>query len=673
MASITASNFARYNEDTIWALDPDSVLTIDFVDVSLVCDVRRLQICWYLWWPCRDFNYDQISSRHYFHNKPFDTKTALSIVNQVWWDAFDYNDKNINPEVGAMRIKQSVNGLYNATADKLGAHVGSLDVLDLYHVINHPRIKAVTDHLQNLDLNSPTVIAALDQSIALAYREVTEILHTEPTLRKNRLVCAVRAGVGDMNQVLQIVCCRGKPTDMDSTIFPRGVMRGLAHGLYSVYETMVESRTAAKSLALQKVPLQQTEYFNRQMQLICGSLMYLDAYWQRNSVGPYHRVDCGTKRTLDWQVTKSSLDDLAGSYHVLETGELELITSDAHHLVGRTVHLRNPLVCGHKDHGTICATCFGQLEFSIPAQSNVGHFAAVAICAIMSQKVLSVKHSEATASAEISAIPMEYRNYIQMSEYEGSIGFAFSLDTDNTFISVSREDCKRLNDVYEAKEIINLNTGNVATMAGVTFHVVDEDLGELAEYVLVGAGLTKSSFSYEFLTHIKKVGFTLTDTEAQISLKGWDLREPVWLLTRKHSNMMDLLKRVRQTVKVNHGDDKKERLNMDLSDTDNPSRALADFYDVIKPRFDFNIALLGVIMRSTLIKSKENEDYRLPQGDEVGEFAEFTKTMSNRSMGSAVPFEGHQALYTSVSSFLQTNRAASPADEILQPTNMFMP
>lgn len=673
MKRYTAREIALMSEEQIWALPNLDEYEVEFDDKVIVADVRRLQMCWYFWWPLRDLGPDvAINSKHYLGSGCWDSKSALKLADSMWWDVFESRGRSINPEIGAMRIKQQVNELYNSTSAKLGAYVGSLDILDFYEIISHPPIKAINDRLQALDVTNKSVLVSLDREIAEAQSAVRKILMTDPALENNRLVAAVRAKISDINPVLQIVCCRGKVTDMDSNIFFRGIVRGFAHGLFSLYDTMVESRTAAKALALQKDPLAATEYFNRQMQLICATLSQLDAFWQYNVEGTYKLHDCGTKRHVVWQVDKNNLGDIAGMYRIDDDGSLKSIRNDSYELIGHVVKLRTAMTCGHKKHGHICAACLGDTEFSIPAGTNLAHVAAIVLCAIISQKVLSVKHNEHSAVQDMIIIPPSATPFIRVMDTMDSYGLSFKLDTETSHIIIRRADGMRLNDVNETDDIDALTLRRVAVMQEVRFATKTPQGDEMLDFVHVNSGTTGSAFSYEFLKHIRNVGFTMDEENVTIPLKGWDSNLPVWVMSRKHSNMLDLMESVKQMVKV-ADDTKRERLSMDLGETNNVSRALANFYDLVKSKFDFSVSLLSVIMRATMVVSKENNDYHIPSGDQLGEFAEYSKTMELRSIALAVPHERHKDLYTSPLSYTIRNRPPSPADEILKPTHSYVP
>lgn len=669
MEVLLARDVANMSEHDIWTILPPRFI-MRFDDGDMVVDDRRTQMCYYLWWPLRDYPDTKIYKYHHMGAAGWTSKSVLELNDAMWWDCFDQHGKSINPELGAMRSKQEINRLHNSVSVNLGAHVASLDILDFAEVMMHPEIKAINDHLQSLDQTDLSVLVMMDVEIAKAHAEVTRIMMTCPTLKDNRLVCAVRAKTSDINPVLQIICCRGKPTDIDSTVFTTAIVRGLGHGLFSLYDVLAESRTAAKALELQKDPLADTEYFNRQMQLICATLAHLDAYWQRNVEGPYELHDCGTKRYITWQVDKQNFQDLVGSYRVDENDQLQVIRKDDVHLIGTVIQIRNGLTCAHPEENHICAACYGELEFSLPAGTNVAHFACIVLCAIISQKVLSVKHNETSATVAGAEVPREYRR--QLRALGNSYGFSLDLDLSTSSLAINKDDVPRLSDIYETKNIHDLPLRKIGTMQDVTIISEIPGLGLTSSYVPVRSGTTGSSFTYEFLEYIKATGFEVERETIIINLKDWDIMKPVWEMSRKHANMLDFMEAIKKLVKVSD-DDKTTKLTMDLDEEGNVSLALSGFYDLVRSKFPFNLSLLGVIMRSTLVVDKELGDYRIPCGDQIGQFEQFGKTMEKRSLGGGLANERHEGIFVNPDSYILTERGGHPLDETIQPTMSYFP
>lgn len=665
---LDAHSVALMSEQEIWTNLPPR-FTLRFPDGDILTDDRRTQLSWYLWWPVRDYPATVMSKVQHLGAKSWTSKSVQELNDLMWWECFDQHGKSINPEIGAMRTKQEINRLHNQVANSLGDYVSSLDVLDFYDVINHPEIKEVNDHLQSLDQEKKEVRAVMDKHIANAHAEITRIMMSCPSLSTNKLVCAVRAKTSDINPVLQIVCCRGKTTDIEHTIFNRAIVRGFAHGLFSLYEVMAESRTGAKSLELQKDPLAETEYFNRQMQLICSSLCYLDAYWQHNTGGTYHLVDCGTTRTCAWPVEKENFNDVVGSHYVVEGG-LATVTKNDTHLIGKLIQLRTPLTCAHPEPNHICAACYGEMEFSLPAGTNVAHFACIVLCSAISQKVLSVKHNEVSAATSVIEIAAPYKKWLHATNK--GIGVALALDVSNTTLVVNKKDVPRLSDIYETKDVRDLSPRKIGAMDYVTIQTEIPGLGLTSDYVPVKAGTSASNFTHGFLKYMKDVGFESDENFIYVKLEGWSSLEPIWELSQKHANMLDFMEAIKKLVKVGD-EDKKDRLTMDLTDGGNVSQALLSFYELVSSKFQFNVSQLATIMRSTLVTDAAAGDYSIPSGDQVGQFEEFGRIMEKRSISGAVANERHGSIFTSFDSFLNVDRSAHPMDENIQPTPSYYP
>ena len=97
--------------------------------------------------------------------------------------------------------------------------------------------------------------------------------------------------------------------------------------------------------------------------------------------------DCGTKKTLTVQITKRNSNDFLYRYIVEGDKLVELTTGNISSYIGKTVHLRSPMLCIGK---TLCEHCMGTM-FTKLGITNVGLSSATVSAQVLQAK-LSAKH-----------------------------------------------------------------------------------------------------------------------------------------------------------------------------------------------------------------------------------------------------------------------------------------
>lgn len=668
-----AKELALLPEDEIWKIENQEFVLV-FDDGEFLAKGKETIFSWYSWWPIREWPSVPMLTQYHMGGNRLTGKTIMALMELCAWGAYDFLPKGeVDPEYLAYRIKGAENIFYNSMTTRLEEYVISINALDFIDLVYHPEIVEITNHLQSLDLDDPGVAANMEYELEQAYSKAEKIIVTCTSLKGNRLVEAIKAKIVDILQVLQCVVARGKLTDVDNNVFPRAIVRGLAHGLESFHDVFIESSSAKKALTLAKAPLAKVEYFNRQQQLSSETLSMLDGftdfYGQHGiSVGDYKGIeDCGSKQFVLWKVDKKNLADLDGSYHWKDDDTMELIKPSSVHLIGKLVKLRTAMTCAHTNQYSVCKTCFGELSLNIPYGTNIAHASSVELCAKVSQRVLSTKHFDATAVLDSLRLSSSDRRYIKALPNQYEITLASALDKGKVKIIVPKEALWGLGDIHKVENIDDLVPSRVTTMSDVTFEVQTE-FGT-TDYVIVPVSLGSrlSSFSVPFLKYLKEYGYEHSpEGDIIIDPKEVPFDLPIWTLPRKHASMLEFMSAIEKLIKASDGNKSKGR--MDLTDANSLSAALTDFYDLVSQKFGFSITHLAVMLRATMVRSKKDYDYRLPVGGQKAEFAPFIAIMRMRSAGAYASFEKLPEMYNSPLSYLVTQRPRHAVDEIYIPT-----
>lgn len=284
MEKIKARDLLAQTTEQLWQSLPEKKRFILIFD-----DGAELEVSWketvyssYGWDFHRQYPKTPLNTNHHVRSvlgkKRLSPKTHLVLFGNIVWAVYDA-DQTIDRDVLAHQVYVQTNVMYNDLTLRLEGEVGSIDILDFCQVLDSPTISEINNNVQ------PT-----EASIDEAYERIMKALNDEPVLYNNPLAKAGRSGIVNRGQLLQCLGPRGFLTDTDSTQYRTPVLRGYADGMRLFYDSLVESRSAAKALIFSKKPLQDAEYFSRRLQLMDQIVRNL------------HMGDCGSKEYLHWHV-----------------------------------------------------------------------------------------------------------------------------------------------------------------------------------------------------------------------------------------------------------------------------------------------------------------------------------------------------------------------------------
>jgi len=604
--------------------------------------------------------------KHVNKNRMITVGIHRKLISVVHWDAYDALVVKIpgieqlrTPDPAAQVVAAEealrdklaqmayriVNEMNNFADNHLAGDVTSLDILDFVEVILHPEILKIKENLE------PTY-----ESSDIAQAKVLDFIMKNDEVKENRLCKATRAGLVKSAQVVQCIGPRGPVTETDSTIFIRPVLSGFAEGLRSLYESLIESRSAAKSLSMSKQELQDTEYFSRKLQLMCMIVQRL------------HMSDCGSKTYLHWKVKERDLPRIQGKYYVDDTGQLKVVRRNSRELIGQTIRMRESIHCNHKDSNGICAVCFGELAYSVPKETNIGHMAATSMTQKSTQGVLSVKHSDSGSGATPIHLTEETKPFFRVSADGNSYILQRGMEKKVKAIILPGNLCNNITDIYLVNDVRDLNVSNILETPDIGLVVsvggVDNDIS-----MSVKQEGRLASLTHDFLNHIKeKVGYSFNDrNNVVVPLEGWDFDKNVLSMPLKHYNMSDHSKEIADLIQATM-DDMEER-DKHVS----PDAFLVELYNMVNSKLEVNLAVLGVIAYGLMIVSASDWDYNLPKEHTRRGFGILKTLMANRSLGAAMAYEGHASVILSPWSFTKRDRPSHPFDNILMPQLVKLP
>jgi hypothetical protein len=583
--------------------------------------------------------------------------THLELINNARLSAYDtykYQcpDRTALLDVLSRMSYEITNTMYNDLTYRLEAYVTSLDILDFLQISTHPRIKEAF-----------RVMAPTEKGIAQINQAIVQLISEDAELPGNALVKTIRSGLARPAQALNCLAARGFLTDIDSHLFKIPIKRGFIQGLRSLYDSMVESRTAAISLINSTEPLQQSEYFSRRQQLICQNVRNL------------HLGDCGSTEYLIWKVrdtrysesgaktADSDLKNIAGKYYLDEdSNTLQIVKESDTHLLGKTLKLRSVVAgCAHPDPYGICEICFGQASEAVPANSNIGHITCVAMTSSLGQNILSTKHFIGSSVVEGITLDQHAKKYFTAAINGNAYYLNEALKKKQIRLVVPADQALGLADLSAVDDVSSLNLSRISEFDEIYLFVEDEK-GSVPVPLTVQVNKRKASMTHRLLKHIKESGWVVTaQNNYEIDMAGWDYTQPILVLPMRHFNMSDHQQEIASILEATV-DELETR-----SETVHPGSMLIEFYDLVNHRLNINLAVLEVILYSSMVVSATKGDYSLPKPWTESGVGVMRKLLECRSMSATMGYQGHLVAFTSASSFCNKNRMDHIMDAVLMP------
>lgn len=579
--------------------------------------------------------------------------THIKLIKNVLWDTVDYLTPNLSAqqlldlrsELSEFAYEVS-NLLYNDEVRKLGRYIVGLNILDFHKVFKHPELVAAHERAQ------PD-----EESIQDIYHTIDVILKHNIDMRNNALSKFYRSGLVSDKQVQQTLGPIGYRTDINNDRFGIPIMRGYYQGLRSQRDSQIESRSAAKALNASKKDLQDTEYFSRKLRTMDMGVERL------------HLDDCGSTRYLNWRMRgkredePSDLETLEGKYYVSEDGSLQCIKPTDKHLLDKVLKVRSALYCAVEDPNGICAICYGKMNELIPENSNVGHANCTHVTEKNAQGVLSTKHHDSSKSIKGATIDDRTMQFLKLSVDGNRYLFSENLKTNSrgadTFLMFDSEAAPNLGDIYSVDKVQVLIESRTSELTDIYIRVGSER----SEEITIQDGKRLPYLTYEFLHHIKQVGYSVDEETGyySVSLKGWNWKLPFASLPMRDFNMSDhsrdIAKVLESTVK-------------DVVERDrliDPASTLVELTTLMNRKARVNLAVVEVTLRGAMIRSAERYDYAMPKPWTESGLGVMRNTIQYRSLAAFMAYEHHAEGIYSAESFVLKNRPDHLFDMLLMP------
>ena len=656
---ILAKKLNEFNTEFLWN-NLQGNFTLIFDDGEIQTNARMTIYSHYAWEFHRRYPKTPLLKSHHVQtvlgNSKLGAKTHISLLQNVLWDTFDtypnVDRVNFVDELSKLAYFVTNKFFYNDLTYRTEEYVNSLDIIDFLEIAKNEKVKKVLNAIE------PTNFG-IDQ----AYTAIQYALREDKDLENNPLSKGVRSKLVKEAQVLQTLGPRGAVTDIDSNIFEKPIMVGYLSGFKNLYDSMIESRSAAKALYFSKRELQDAEYFSRKLQLLCQTVKNL------------HHGDCGSKNYLDWHVRPPTYDEngemmfvgdlpfLIGKYYLDSTSNtLKAINKNDTQLNNQIVKIRSVVAgCNHKDPYGICSVCFGELAAVVPTNTNIGQYTSTTLTQKSSQAILSTKHHDGSSSSDNIHLNPDEKKLLRVSSDGASYLLAESLKGKNVKIMIASQEAKGLTDITFVENVHKLAMTRVSEISDVAFVIEHKEIQQVTT-MTINRGKRLASLSYPALEYIKQHSWSVDDKgNFIIDIKDWNFSEKFFTLPITHFNMSDVTQSIAQMLESNM------KVIKSKDEMKDPEAILVELFDLVTRHLDINLCVLEVSLLGAMVVSNSGRDFRIPKAYTTKEMGASKQTIPNRSMGAAMAYEYHVTTVFDPASFFKTYRPDHQFDVMLCP------
>lgn len=636
----------------------DELMAHPQVPIYLECDdgeelviIEEVILSWFLWEYHRVYPETPCLTRHVMSNLVLTPKTHMRYLGIIQKDAF-FASRSYEYEslLEYNKVAYRVyNDLYNFIVTHLSAYMTSISILDYLDVMDNPHVREANDKVIYGEHTT-------SKEIGEAYKEITNVLATEESLKDNPLSVAFNHKLVSIDQILQDIAPRGFVSDVDSHIFKHPIRVGYAEGMSTLRDYICESRTGTTSDMMTGEPMQASEYLNRLLQMSLSRVKHV------------FKGDCGTDMLFSWYVrSKSKLQDLHGIYYLNEdTGLREPIDPSIHeHLVGKMIQIRLVFGCKHMVRSAVCAKCYGDLAFSIHDTDAIGHLSAIEHQSPQTQTILSFKHLTGSASEFGIGIDELASNYFDIHANEHTTFVREDIDlTDHKFI-LSLDAMHGFESLTKVDTWSKVSPSRISHILHLTMVKPDGEVLQM-RVADVDNPVFFSMDALKFLVNTKVN--ILPNGDYEFDMTGWDNTKPMFRIPKTQFDVVAYTESLETFVKGPKTSDKRDKQST-IIDFTHPLPALWELHEMVSLRLHVNITHLQCVILASMCEDPDNNDYRLPLDRCNGRFVSHDTIMRKSSPVVALGYEDQQTDIFCMNNYLGIPRSDSIYDTLLMGVN----
>lgn len=649
----------RYQIRDLLAMDPEHIWNKLRGPFIVVCDDGEIQTnrkeTWFstfAWRIFKEYPLNQYLLKHHFayhfKSKLFKPNTHFPLLEACGFDAFDEHKANLPIEKLAKIIFDILIDICNEITVRFGKHLSSLDIFSLIDLADHPLVKEIKNKIEPNEVSINEGIKAFNKLVMDANGPIGHLV-----------ICRMaQAKLIKLEQLSQACLLRGYAQDVDSSVFPKPIMRSFVEGIRQMDDFIAESRGAAVAVEMASNPLQMATFSSRKMNFISEIITTL------------HRGDCGSQHCMRLTIRDKLVDDVGT---VIRSSDLDVwngvhyhegdyqyktINSNDKHLIGKTVYARTVLGCQHPDPYGVCEVCLGKIADTCFESTNVGSNSSTTFTKDMLQLLLSAKHY--LSSADVEKIILDHHGSLFFTTDSTMTNYILK-DTlpEGTCLLLSPTEATNLTDVdIEGIDIQSLDKSRISQIREVGFEFDDGRV----DSVSIGLKRRPAMMTHELLEYAKEQRWTFDSRgNFRIRLDNWDFSQNAFALPLRNYNIADHTKDLSEFIEARAEQIRERDANI------SPYEFLLELSDLVNKRSVISISILQIIVKGLTIVSAEDRNYNIPKPNERMGIGVLNPLMNYRSISALLDYMGHRSALKDPANFVLKDRPDHPMDVMIMP------
>lgn len=637
---------------------PEGFYLVQFDDQEVKMSNRQILVSWYYWEMYRLFPGPPVLSTTAITGL-YHSGTHREVGSVLIWHVFNWHQGSVSLWDLSQLFLEIGNELYNVQCIELSEYVTSASLYDIHEIINEPSIKKAKEDFLRISAEGNYSESVVSPAIKEVYDKISDVLYKDLNyLRHNGVKKLCMAGLVNKGQMLQLVGIRGYVHDINNRVFPYAIDTSYAEGFDTLYDSMIESRSASRATLAVKDPLQKSEYFNRKIQL--AAMVVKDHV--------HIPGGCTGYVTVPYLVEEHDLTLLKGKYHMVND-QPELIWDSILHLVGKTIQLRSVTGCGCEDVQTVCNICLGWSHNIIPPKTNLGFYASTPLCALISQTILGTKHHEGSAPSKDVHLDQIAKNWLtKNSKNPDLIYINTSMMKNPIKIRIDSEYTTRLSQILHT-DVSELPPERITCIPDFGIAMADKEgrvngAFDIVRMEVSGMGIHLSA---ETLKYLKTFGWDSGKGYIEITIdpKQWNTKWPVFNIPKIGDNIMTFFNDIKSFLEGG------EKTQCRVTRFNTRGAAISELISILRRRLnkdtrqEFNIVQVEIFIRAMMMVNLNNRQYELPHPSQEFHFVSLPQAIANRTMTSMLAFEGQAANILSTKWLNPNQKTQHPMDAIL--------
>ena len=638
----TAYEIANMTQEQTEAL-PYGGLKIKFANGEVLkCKTSSVRYSWFYWQLFAEEGTNGIMPHNFIGNEAVTQDKHLEMLSRMFWDVFISKfGVQFSPGVGmtdfwrlSRRTYDIVNQLYNYSVGNDMSFMVSLDVMDLINILTHPDIQEAKNLYKDGKFSA-------DETNSNIY---SKLLSDDPIFKENELAKGCRADIYSRRQIQQMVGIRGTIPDINGAVFVTPIDTSYAEGLNSNYDRQIESRTASIAYANTKAPLEDSQYHNRQCQLM-GSVI-------RSVV---HK-DCGSQHAVSCTVHEGDLKFLMGKFHMVD-GKPSMITPwNFKEEVGKTLRIRSITKCMNHDTSVPCAICTGLPAWTLPPDTALGHHLMIEGLGGVSQRALSTKHIISNIKCLLLSLKGSNARWLKLDQEDNLKAYLrFNPVKKNSTLKmrIHQDDVSFINDILSVDNLEAITPSRVTQVDYVDIIEFDESgaisLVHNIDTRIEGVGCP---LGRPFLAYMKEVGWELVGSDIEVDITKWDFGQLFIDCPRRGEDIMGTLRDMKTFLLGTNAPGAIRAI-----DFTTPDGAIRALIELLSKKVKINFSGAEAFIRCMMSRVDHNgiPTYEFPRADENFVFVKMMEAIRNRSLGPALAFQNQQDILFSCGQYLKHN------------------